>query len=296
MIYFNKTNEDGMSNKQSGGGTAGCIIAIIVAVIAGVLLFIYRPWEAAPSVGTYALTTNVIPSGAGSVSPSGGEYQSAQQVTLTANPSGGYAFDHWSGSASGTTPTITVIMYSDKTLTANFRTTSEPTHELGKRERYFVDRKVTGYDSSYKPEYEDIYMDLTTVAYWEKGTQGTPTIWTNPLSGFRHPDWLIEFETDQARWVVNWYYEARASTPLDSPDYESYLNLVVWPKATFDRYFRTADRGVFGLPLAIEADTRGPSNKGVHCTVVHQAGEYVIVVTPSAVEDIVDWWVTVGAE
>ena len=285
-----------MSNKQSGASTAGCIVAIIVAVIVGVVLFIYKPWEGAPSVDTYALTTNVIPSEAGSVSPSGGEYESGQQVTLTANPAGGYTFDHLSGSASDTTPTITVIMYSDKSLTANFKTISESTHELGKRERYFVDRKLIGYDSSYKPKYEDIYMDLTTVAYWEKGTQGSPTIWTNPLSGFRHPDWLIEFETHQAPWVINWYYEPRASTPLDPPGYKPALGLMVWDKATFDRYFRTEDRGLIELRLIAEADTRGPSNEGVHCIVVHQAGEYVIVVTPSAVEDIVDWWVTVGAE
>jgi uncharacterized repeat protein (TIGR02543 family) len=77
---------------------------------------------------TYSLTTNISPSGAGSVSPSSGEYESGVQVTLTASPASGYAFDHWSGSASGTTSTITITMNSDKSLTANFKTTIVPTH------------------------------------------------------------------------------------------------------------------------------------------------------------------------
>ena len=38
---------------------------------------------------------------AGSVSPSGGEYESGLQITLTATPASGYTFDYWDGAASG---------------------------------------------------------------------------------------------------------------------------------------------------------------------------------------------------
>jgi len=72
------------------------------------------------STTTYTLSTDVSPQGAGTVSPSGGEYESGDQVTLTASPNSGYTFDYWSGSASGTTPTITITMNSDRSLTANF--------------------------------------------------------------------------------------------------------------------------------------------------------------------------------
>jgi uncharacterized repeat protein (TIGR02543 family) len=74
---------------------------------------------------TYTLTTNIIPSGAGSVSPSGGVYESGVQVTLKASPASGYTFDHWSGNASGTTSGITITMDSDKSVTANFKTTTQ---------------------------------------------------------------------------------------------------------------------------------------------------------------------------
>jgi len=82
------------------------------------------------SASTYTLSVSVSPSGAGSVSPSGGEYESGVQVTLTANPASGYAFDYWSGAASGTASTITITMDSNKNLTANFKTISPPSEEV----------------------------------------------------------------------------------------------------------------------------------------------------------------------
>jgi len=78
-------------------------------------------FEAAP-ITKFTLTTNVSPSGAGSVSPSGGEYDSGATVTLTASAASGYNFDYWSGSASGTNTTTTITMNSDKSVTANFAT------------------------------------------------------------------------------------------------------------------------------------------------------------------------------
>jgi len=64
---------------------------------------------------------SVSPSGTGWVSPSSGEYESGDQVTLTANPASGYTFDRWSGDASGTSSTTTVTMYYDRSITANFK-------------------------------------------------------------------------------------------------------------------------------------------------------------------------------
>jgi uncharacterized repeat protein (TIGR02543 family) len=110
-----------MSKKKLAGIIVGCTIAIIVAIV----LFIFKPWEGIPSLETYVLNTNVNPSGTGSISPPGGEYDSDVQVTLTASPASGYTFDHWSGSASGTTSTITITMDSEKSITANFKATTQ---------------------------------------------------------------------------------------------------------------------------------------------------------------------------
>jgi uncharacterized repeat protein (TIGR02543 family) len=101
---------------------AGIIVACIAVIVAAILLIHFKPWEGIPPAETYALTTVVSPSGAGYVSPSGGEYEPGDQVTITASPASGYTFDHWSGSASANITTITITMDSDKSVTANFET------------------------------------------------------------------------------------------------------------------------------------------------------------------------------
>ena len=47
-------------------------------------------------------------------------YESGASVNLTATPNSGFKFDSWSGDASGNLPTATVIMNSNKNVTANF--------------------------------------------------------------------------------------------------------------------------------------------------------------------------------
>jgi uncharacterized repeat protein (TIGR02543 family) len=105
----------GKSKKKLAGIIVACTIAIIVIVVIAT-----RP--PTPLAQICTLTTNISPSGAGFIYPSGGEYESGVQVTLTASPASGYTFDYWSGSASGTTSTITITMDSDKSLTAHFKT------------------------------------------------------------------------------------------------------------------------------------------------------------------------------
>lgn len=76
----------------------------------------------------FQLTTNVAPTGGGSVSanPAAGDgyYASGTAVTLTASAANGYAFNNWSGDASGTTATAAVTMGAPRTATANFRSTT----------------------------------------------------------------------------------------------------------------------------------------------------------------------------
>jgi len=79
---------------------------------------------------TYTLSTSVSPSGTGSVSPSGGQYESGVQVTLTATPASGYTFDYWDGAASGSSSTTTITMDSDKSVTAHFKEMEVTTYSL----------------------------------------------------------------------------------------------------------------------------------------------------------------------
>lgn len=70
---------------------------------------------------TRRLTVSVSPAGSGTTSPSGTTFWDLNTpVTVSASPNSGYRFDHWSGSVTGTDPVITVIMDSNKSITANF--------------------------------------------------------------------------------------------------------------------------------------------------------------------------------
>ena len=67
----------------------------------------------------------VSTNGNGSVSPSGGTYDEGTVVTLNAYPDPGWVFSGWSGDLSGSTNPVTIIMDSDKTITATFSQLSQ---------------------------------------------------------------------------------------------------------------------------------------------------------------------------
>jgi len=115
-----------MNRKKLVGIIIACAVVAAVAIVLGIL----RPWEGLASAKTYTLTTAVNPSGTGLVSPSGRQYESGVQVTITASPAGGYTFDHWSGSASDTSPTISITMDHDYSVTANFVAASVDRYDL----------------------------------------------------------------------------------------------------------------------------------------------------------------------
>ena len=108
-----------MSKKKLAGIIVGCIVAIIVVTV---LVNLHNQVHQQQST-RHSLSVNCSPSSeVGSVSlfPPGATYAPSTQVTLTASPASGYAFDNWSGDASGTEPTITVTMDSNKNIVANF--------------------------------------------------------------------------------------------------------------------------------------------------------------------------------
>lgn len=88
--------------------------------------------ESGGTATTYTLTTNVTPSGSGSVtrSPNATSYNSGTVVTLTAAAASGYTFTGWSGDVTSTSASVTVAMSSNKTVTANFTTSTGTSYTL----------------------------------------------------------------------------------------------------------------------------------------------------------------------
>jgi hypothetical protein len=82
-------------------------------------------------VPSYHLEIYII--GKGTVTPVSGDYDIGTTIPLTATPNSGAKFSHWSGDATGTDPTISILMDSDKEVTAHFED-APPINYTGKRE------------------------------------------------------------------------------------------------------------------------------------------------------------------
>ncbi len=92
------------------------------------------PEPIATTVPTYSLSVSVEPAASGTVTSllSGGVYVAGTNVTLTALPAPGFAFDHWSGDVSGAEVAVVVTMDGDRALTAHFKVKAPlPQHPVG---------------------------------------------------------------------------------------------------------------------------------------------------------------------
>ncbi len=76
-------------------------------------------YEYNPGIPTYLLAVAVEPEVGGTVTGAG-IYTEGETVSLTASPVRGYAFSEWAGVITGSDNPVTVIMDSDKTVSANF--------------------------------------------------------------------------------------------------------------------------------------------------------------------------------
>jgi uncharacterized repeat protein (TIGR02543 family) len=187
----------------------------------------------------------VSPSGTGWVSPSTGEYESGDQVTLTASPASGYTFDQWSGAASGTSPTTVVTMYSDRSITAHFKAipvtgeilfSDDFSDEAGAWDTYSVE-----YGSVF---YEDGWLHLTNnnPAQYATGTwahqyftdfilevetklvAGTDNNWHTVVCRYQDTDNSYYFQTSADGYYSIYKHANGNWVALGSMTYSSYIN------------------------------------------------------------------------
>jgi uncharacterized repeat protein (TIGR02543 family) len=118
--------EDGIAN-TSGGASTEQATGISVTMSWTRTLSTNNYWVigAVPinPVPTYTLTMAVDPTGGGTTEPAVGDhiYTEGTVVPITATASTGYVFDSWTGDvADPTSPTTTVTMDADQSVTANF--------------------------------------------------------------------------------------------------------------------------------------------------------------------------------
>jgi len=68
----------------------------------------------------YQLSTSIVPTAAGTISPSTGPFKGGSNIVLVATPAQNYKFVGWAGDASGNTNPLTVKMNSNKQIVAQF--------------------------------------------------------------------------------------------------------------------------------------------------------------------------------
>ncbi len=102
---------------------------------------------------TYSLTVSITPGNGGTVDlvPAGGIYPQGTSVTLTPNPASGYFFYQWSGGGCSGTGSCIVTMDGNKTITANFLSTSGDTDGDGYSDTREIALGTDPYDPSSNP-------------------------------------------------------------------------------------------------------------------------------------------------
>lgn len=131
-VELTATASLGYTFSQWSGNASGTSTSVTVTMDSDKLVTAhFERTQYAPT--QYEIVTFVDPSGSGYVglSPSGGTYDLGTEVTLTAFPTSGYEFDHWSGDASGTSTSVTVTLDLDKSVTAHFASAGGPEIQLG---------------------------------------------------------------------------------------------------------------------------------------------------------------------
>lgn len=79
---------------------------------------------------TFTLNVSANPSDAGTVTPTTGEFDKGEEVTVRATPSFGFGFVEWTGDIQSTDNPLTVKIDSDISLTANFEQTRDTEYEM----------------------------------------------------------------------------------------------------------------------------------------------------------------------
>ncbi|HNZ73648.1 MAG TPA: hypothetical protein PKG73_03580 [bacterium] len=126
----------------------------------------------------YTLTAGIEPAGSGTVAGTG-SYLSGETVEVKATPATGWEFSHWTGDLAGSANPATVVMDSDKTITAVF--TELPVY-------YTLTVEVIGEGSVIKNPDKTLYPAGEAVTLTAQADEGWGfDHWTGDLAGTDNP-------------------------------------------------------------------------------------------------------------
>jgi uncharacterized repeat protein (TIGR02543 family) len=183
---------------------------------------VYREWTV--NVGTpYTLTVNTVGEGSVTLNPVGGYYVEGTTVQLTAVPAAGWSFSAWSGDATGSTNPTSIVIDSDKTVTASF---TQNEYTLG------ISTVGSGLVSKNPDQASYHYGDLVTLTAtpssdWSfVGWSGALTSTTNPVQVTITGDTAITATfTDQNILTVNTVGSGSVTKSPNQPFYADGTNV-----------------------------------------------------------------------
>ncbi len=111
--------------------------SILIAALTGIFLAVWACDSTSSNdngndiQSSYTLSVTVEPAGAGTVTPTSGEFEANTEVTVTASAESGWEFSGWSGSLSSTNNPLIFSITNNTNLTANFE-------EIPKQENSFT--------------------------------------------------------------------------------------------------------------------------------------------------------------
>jgi cell wall-associated NlpC family hydrolase/ribosomal protein L11 len=129
----------------------------------------------------YTLSLDVQGEGWVNLNPNNDSYLEGTYVTLTANPADGWEFDRWSGDLTGSQNPATIIMNSDKSITAIFIQPQTDTY-------YTMSLDVQGEGYVDINPFDDSYIEGTQVTLTANPEDGWEfDRWSGDLSGSQNP-------------------------------------------------------------------------------------------------------------
>jgi hypothetical protein len=184
-------------------------ILIIIATIIGCT-------DEQPILPVYfTLSTSVLPEGSGIVDPDGGNYEEGTQLTITGIPVDGFSFRQWTGSLQEDENPSTVLMDSDKIITAVFIKDIEPSDsllddysEINKKTSWYITNRNYNYFNISYTDYRFlnmVNMKISPSASWVAGGM----MWTSECGGYLYSD----FNQDGTKEL--WQYYMRAPWPTN---------------------------------------------------------------------------------
>jgi len=156
------------------------------------------------------LTVEMVGQGSVAQDPNKETYYYSETVSLTATPTAGYTFSHWSGDATGSDNPVSITMDNNKTVTANFIASQYP-----------LTVNVSGQGTVSKNPDQATYAPGEAVALNASPAAGWSfTNWSGDASGNTNP---LTINMDGAKTITaDFSPESQAIIPVATPASGSY--------------------------------------------------------------------------